>query len=107
MAVSERARLDLYSKLQKTIGEQEATTLIEYLPPVGWADVATKADLGLLKRDIDELRRGMDARFEMVRLEFAGLLDRRLSEAVRTIVFAMFGAFIAFSGVIIAALKIG
>jgi hypothetical protein len=45
MAIDERARHQLYQKLEEVLGSQEATVLMEHLPPVGWADVATKRDL--------------------------------------------------------------
>ncbi len=45
MAVNERARHELYKRLEQTLGEEATATLMEYLPPVGWADVATKTDL--------------------------------------------------------------
>ena len=49
MAVDERARHALHEAAKRTLGENEAVTLMEYLPPVGWADVATK-------RDLDQMR---------------------------------------------------
>jgi hypothetical protein len=33
---------------------------MSYLPPVGWADVATKHDLDYIRRDISDLRRELD-----------------------------------------------
>ena len=60
MAVSEESRHQLYLRLEEVLGAEEATTLMEHLPPVGWADVATKRDLDALalatKRDMDTLR---------------------------------------------------
>lgn len=47
MVLDERSRHQLYRKLQAVLGSDEATTLMELLPPVGWADVATKRDLDL------------------------------------------------------------
>ena len=59
MAIDERSRHELFLKLEEVLGPEEATTLMEHLPPVGWADVATKRDLDQLalatKRDIDQL----------------------------------------------------
>ena len=48
MAISEQMRHQLYSRLESVLGAQEAATLMEHLPPVGWADVATKRDLEVL-----------------------------------------------------------
>lgn len=45
MAVDESSRHALYQKLEDVLGREEATTLMEHLPPVGWANVATKRDL--------------------------------------------------------------
>jgi hypothetical protein len=35
------------------LGETEAATLMEYLPPVGWGDVATKHDLSALEERLE------------------------------------------------------
>ena len=45
MAVDERARHQLYLRLEEQLGAEAASTLMEHLPPVGWADVSTKRDL--------------------------------------------------------------
>jgi hypothetical protein len=47
MAVDERTRHQLFLRLEGVLGDEEANTLMEHLPPVGWADVATKRDLDL------------------------------------------------------------
>jgi hypothetical protein len=47
MAVDERRRHALHNAARRQLGEDEGDTLMELLPPVGWADVATKADLNL------------------------------------------------------------
>jgi hypothetical protein len=59
MPVDERSRHILFLKLEEVLGSEEATILMEHLPPVGWADVATKRDLDqqgvMTKRDLDQL----------------------------------------------------
>ena len=45
MTVSERTRHELYEAARHTFGDAAAETLMEMLPPIGWADVATKQDL--------------------------------------------------------------
>ena len=49
MAVDEAARHQLYNSLESTLGPESTSTLMSLLPPVGWADVATKQDLGSLE----------------------------------------------------------
>ncbi len=48
MALDERARHELFLRLEQALGPRSAETLMELLPPVGWADVATKRDLDAL-----------------------------------------------------------
>ena len=73
MAVDERARHALYERLTEVLGMDEADTLVGYLPPVGWADVATK-------RDLDHLEERMDAKFaaleERMDAKFTALEER-------------------------------
>lgn len=45
MAISEHDRYELQKWFVENAGEQVAETLMAHLPPVGWADVATKRDL--------------------------------------------------------------
>jgi len=43
----------------RTFGDDAGITLMELLPPVGWADVATKQDLELLELKLEaKLERG-------------------------------------------------
>jgi hypothetical protein len=69
MAVDERNRLQLAEAAKRALGADEGITLMELLPPVGWADVATKQDLALLETRID-------ARFDLLEARFDGLDDR-------------------------------
>lgn len=52
MAISEKQRHDLFTKFEETLGTEHAATMMELLPPVGWADVATKHDLDVLRREL-------------------------------------------------------
>jgi hypothetical protein len=65
MAVTEKQRHDLFNKLEETLGSDGVATLMDMLPPVGWADVATKHDIAALrqatKQDIERLERRIDS----------------------------------------------
>jgi hypothetical protein len=102
MAIDEHSRHQLYRSLQETIGSPAADTLMELLPPVGWADVATKRDLEhyaeVNRRDHEQLAstlreemRAMEARFE-----------RALRSQMAVILSVMSGLFVAFATVIVA-----
>ena len=75
MALEERARHELFLRLEQVLGGEQAETLMELLPPVGWADVATK-------RDLDALEERMNLRFELVDQRFE-VLENKLLAAFR------------------------
>lgn len=68
MTISDQSRYLLHQRLDAVLGADEAATLMEHLPPVGWADVATKRDL---ERLAIEVRAEMATGFAEVRSEFA------------------------------------
>ena len=90
MAITEKSRHELYRRLEEILGPDEATTLMEHLPPVGWADVATKDDLHSLETRLEASIHvlGSDLRTEIaglasdLRTEMAGLaIDLRTEMA--------------------------
>ena len=72
MALDERARHELFLRLEQVLGPESAETLMEMMPPVGWADVTTK-------RDLDALEERMNLRFELVDHGFDGSEQRLLA----------------------------
>ena len=50
MPVTEKQRFEMHSNLKVKLGDDVADTLMEYLPPVGWADIARKSDVDRLER---------------------------------------------------------
>ena len=95
MAIDERARHQLYLRLEEHLGAEAATTLMEHLPPVGWADVATK-------RDLDHLGDITEARFaqlgDHLRVEMRDValdLQKTISQQTWMIAFTMFSAAVA------------
>lgn len=73
MLVDEATRLALLSRLSEVLGEEEARTLIECLPPVRWEHLATKDDV---KASEDRIRTEMNGKFALVDAEFARVHTR-------------------------------
>jgi hypothetical protein len=136
MAVDEAARHQLYATLEATLGPESTSTLMSLLPPVGWADVATKQDLASLENALradmadlrTELRTGLaDLRTELhtqigglrseLHTEIGGLrselhteiggLRTELHTTVRNAVFSMIGAMFTLAALTWAAVSIG
>lgn len=84
MSITNEDRYDLQAKANHVVGRKEGTTLMELLPPVGWADVATKRDLDQLEaRLIAQFERrfvGIDHRFVGIDQRFVGI-DQRFERA--------------------------
>ena len=68
MSIDERRRHELHEQPDRILGTDEAATLMAHLPPVGWADVARKADLNHLD-EVLTLR--MEKGFAQIRTEMA------------------------------------
>lgn len=103
MVVDERARHALYRKLEETIGAEEATTLMEHLPPVGWADVATKSDLAVLRNEL----RGESGELRGEMLGMEGRLRLEMAKNMRTVVLANLGTAVTVATLAFAAVRLG
>ena len=75
-AITESTRFALQQRAREVLGEQEGDTLMAHLPPVGWADVATKQDIASLRESIASLRELMDERFSQVSERFSQVSER-------------------------------
>lgn len=128
MALTEESRHRLYIRLDEQLGPQEATTLMELLPPVGWADVATKLDLEHLgvamKHDIEKVRADLSAEINGLRGEMtaeinglrgemtAGFAELRgemaelradIQHDLRVLALTLMTTFVGLAGVVVAA----
>ena len=53
MAVDEqKLRRSLHDRLESALDADEAALLMDYLPPVGWADIVRKQDLDAAIKDL-------------------------------------------------------
>ena len=81
--VSDEDRRNLYDALERQLGQSPAGTLMELLPPVGWADVARQSDLvavrgemALLRGEMGELRGELKGEMAGIRAEIKAQLPR-------------------------------
>ena len=116
MASNEDGRYRLHQHLEEVLGRDDANTLMEHLPPTGWANVATKDDVEHLRvsttHHLDQLRAQMvhefelrDVRFERIeqrfdsfRLEMKADMERAFrmqTFAIVGLMFTMLSAFVA------------
>ncbi|MFP4311543.1 MAG: hypothetical protein ACLFS9_06115, partial [Nitriliruptoraceae bacterium] len=60
--MSEQDRHRLLQRLREVLGDEEAATLMENLPPLPWSELATKSDLAELatKTDLENLATKID-----------------------------------------------
>jgi hypothetical protein len=117
MVVDERTRHGLYTRLEEVLGSEHVVTLMEHLPPVGWADVATKHDLTVLKGDlaalelrlgqrIDGLEEHIDLKTEAVRHQMLAAFHSELTAQTRLFIIAMTGSLATIASLAFAAAKL-
>ena len=101
MAVDERSRLQLADAAKQALGDEAGITLMELLPPVGWAEVATKPDLGHLETVISARFGAVESRLE--RLE--GRFDD-VAREIRAQTWKLMTLMVAVVGVVVAAVRL-
>ncbi|GDX29483.1 hypothetical protein LBMAG13_19080 [Actinomycetes bacterium] len=90
MTITQDNRHDMHSVLIEKLGRESATTLMELLPPVGWADVARRSDVESARlatsQDFLLMTASTSAQFNLVWTEFAAVRSEMSAEfaAVRS-----------------------
>jgi hypothetical protein len=114
MSVTEFERHQLFTWFEEHMGQERAATMMNLVPPVGWAEVATRHDLDELEARLttrfDALESNVDARFEALENRFDSKLNILRSELLRTFgtwLFASQAAVIAAISVVIALVALG
>src|SRR3954462_7792587 len=67
VTVSEAQRRALHDGLVKKLGADVADTLMDYLPPAGWSDLARRSDLDQLRLEMQAMESRMDAKLADLR----------------------------------------
>lgn len=88
MPVTEVRRHKLYESLKTTLGEAEAETFMELIPPTDWTDLATKRDLAdqqlVFKRDLTEVRTELKGDIAELRTELKSDIATVKGDLLRT-----------------------
>ena len=103
MSVDERRRLQLADAAKRALGDDAGVTLMEMLPPVGWADVATKQDIALLRGDLQLLETRLDDRFELFENRLEARFDRGFRQMLVTVSSILIGGFLASAAAVVTA----
>lgn len=69
---SDDDRRELFDLLEPSLGSRGAALLMAKLPPVGWADLATKADLGALRSELLGEMAKLEGKVDGIRFELKG-----------------------------------
>jgi hypothetical protein len=102
--VSDEARRDLYEVLEKRLGAGAAGTLMELLPPVGWADVARTSDLVAVRGEMTALRGDVRGEMAELRGEMAELRAEVKAQLPR-LVAANIASMMGVAGLVLAAAR--
>ncbi len=106
MALDERARHELFLRLERALGPAGAETLMELLPPVGWADVATKRDLDALEERINLRFEGLENKLLAA---FRGELlaqSNAINAQMKTLIFANVGTVVSMAALALGVAKL-
>ncbi len=113
--VSDQDRRDLYDALERGLGTGPAATIMELLPPVGWADLARQSDLVAVRGEIAEVRgeiAGVRGEIAEVRGEIAGVrgelakLNARIEGQIPRFIWANVPVMASVAGLVLAAAKL-
>ena len=93
MSITEASRFQLRTAIGQILDEEAADTLMELLPPVGWADVATKTDLQHLRdemqADIKNLRDELKGDMHALQLTIEIAIEKRIHEQTKWLITTM------------------
>ena len=108
MTVDERGRLQLAEAAKRAFGDDAGITLMELLPAVGWADVATKRDLDHCFDGIEGRIDRIDARMERLESRMDRLESKvdDIAREIRAQTWKLMTLMVAVVGVVVAAVRL-
>jgi len=104
VTITDKQRNDLYRACEETMGEGPAETLLSLLPPVGWADVATKTDLDHLRFEIKSALATVATKESLQ--ELRADMERSMKDQTRTMIFGLAGLNATFLAALLAGARL-
>lgn len=123
--LSERSRRELYEAARSSWGEGAAEALMSLVPPLGWIDVARRADVDSLrielKGEMAELKAELTGEMAGLRGEMAGLraelkgemaelradVNARIGGVLPKLIVANIASMTGLAGLVLAAVQLG
>jgi hypothetical protein len=79
-------RRRLYDALDRALGHDSAAILMAHLPPVGWAELATKGDLAELRGEMVALKGELRGEMAALRSEMQAMLPRLVAANIASMI---------------------
>ena len=86
MSMTEARRTEMHIGLRESLGPRVADSLMEHLPPSGWADVARQSEVNLRFEMVDRRFEEINRRFDAIEARMRFMIASGL-----TIGLALFG----------------
>jgi hypothetical protein len=86
MTMTEARRTEMHIGFRESLGPRVADSLMEHLPPSGWADVARQSEVNLRFEMVDRRFEEIDRRFDAIEARMRFMIASGL-----TIGLALFG----------------
>lgn len=86
--MGERARYELFLRLESVLGPEHAQTFMQTIPPGGWPDVLTRQDLDTFEQHIGLRFDAMERRFEAIGHRWESREDKLVGASVGGLVTA-------------------
>lgn len=81
--VSDRERRRLHDALAGVLGDEQAATVMQLLPPVGWGDVMRRSDATALRAEVTAVRANLEGQMAELRAEVNGQVAEIRAELIR------------------------
>jgi hypothetical protein len=104
--LSDHDRRELFVALEESLGRGPAGSLMELLPPVGWADVARQSDLVAIRGEMAQIRGELKGEIAGLKGEIAELRGEVRAQLPR-LVAANIGSMMGIAGLVFAIAKLG